>query len=424
MWKYRINVEFYSHYFYNINISYWITNIKLFNVPYFTDNTLLADHGDQIVVKQAAEISILAYLGYSIGLLLQSGRHRHIGSLQKINLRDSRLMRKGGQWVFLLGAVISVASIAFTTGFSKYLLAGYAGRSLLKQEVGPIEIGLYVSIIGLFSIFVANMISERKENLSKIFIAVIFIFFFLYISFLGIRRPFFLLGLGLLAGYSIVHHRPTLTRILPIALLAFFFLTTFSQYRQLISTVGIVETVVFIQDNASWKWLDVSTGELGAPFRTLTDYIRIDGVWRENLLGASYAQTPAYVLPSFLTGGIQSLSVKYTHTFFSDDFIGIGGNMGFSPVTEAFLNYGPIGVFFVFIIFGFGLGKANRWFYSIGRGRTAYIVLFMMLVPWTAFFMRLDMASFAKGFLYSQLVPFFILYLLLIFYKSRRRARY
>jgi len=47
-----------------------------------------------------------------------------------------------------------------------------------------------------------------------------------------------------------------------------------------------------------------------------------------------------------------------------------------------------------------------------------------MLVPWTAFFMRLDMASFAKGFLYSQLVPFFILYLLLIFYKSRRRARY
>lgn len=396
--------------------------IYSFSVP--VSNVFLGNDINQNIIKDASNISILAYFSYCVGILLQSGKHRHIGSLKMISSKDAKFIRKSGQWVFLFGFITSLSAILFTVGFSQYFSAGYAGRSLIKREAGPIEIGLYISLVGFFSIFLANLLSEYKERASKIFVIVFFILFSVYASFLGIRRPLFLLGLGLFAGYSIVYHRPKLKTALPIMLLAFVFLTTFAQYRQLISTVGVLETVAFIQNNASWEWLDISRSELGAPFRTLTDYLGYNQQWREYLLGSSYVQTPLYVLPSFLTGGLQSLSVQYTHTFFSQDFISIGGNMGLSPVTEAFLNFGALGVFFIFAIFGFSLGKANRWFHSVGRGKTVYIILFMILVPWTAFFMRLDMASFAKGFLYSQLIPFLLFCLLFILYKSQSRVRH
>ena len=156
---------------------------------------------------------------------------------------------------------------------------------------------------------------------------LVFLVFFFYISFLGIRRPLFLLGVGLLSGYSLIRHRPKLGIALSIGVISFVFLTTFAQYRQLISSAGVEETIVFIQDNASLEWLDVSNTELGAPFRTLTDHIQGQSINDGLLFGSSYVQTFLYVLPSRITGGLESLSVEYTNRFFSSDFIAIGGNI-------------------------------------------------------------------------------------------------
>lgn len=378
-----------------------------FSVPF--SNALAEREYNQEVLRYSTDICMLAYFGFAIGLLLDSGRHRMNAPLSSIGPVEAERMRKAGMLVFLLGAIASVAAIALTTGMSAYLSAGYAGRALLKRDVGPVELGLYVSVVGLFAVFAATILAEKRRQLSKLFIGFVFLFFFFYISFLGIRRPLFLLGVGLLSGYSLIRHRPRFAVAMPIGVVAFAFLTTFAQYRQLISTVGISATIDFIQDNASAEWIDVSNTELGAPFRTLVDYLGNESQAGELLLGSSYLESIPYTLPSFITGGMQSLSVKYTYHFFSSDFISIGGNMGLFPVTEAYLNFGVVGAFAIFLLFGFLLSRSNRWFHRVGRGGATYIILFMMLVPWTAFFMRLDMASFFKGFLYSQLVPFLLL---------------
>jgi len=380
--------------------------IYSFSVP--LSNSISSRDYDQNLVRAAAETCMLSYAGYSLGLLLDSGKHRRTASLHQISQRDSDVMRRSGMAVFFIGAISSVMAIVLTSGLSVYLSAGYAGRALLKREVGPVELGLYFSIVGLFGIFASTLLATKSRPISKFFVAFVFLFFFFYISFLGIRRPLFLLGLGLLAGYSLIKHRPKLITALPIGIVAFAFLTTFAQYRQLISSAGLDETIDFVRDNASAEWFDVSNTELGAPFRTLMDYMTL-GLESNSLLpGESYIQTLAYALPGFITGGLQSLSVQYTHLFFSADFISIGGNMGLFPVTEAYLNFGPSGAFAVFVIFGFLLSKANRWFHAAGRIKPNHIILFMMLIPWCAFFMRLDMASFVKGFLYSQIVPLLI----------------
>lgn len=391
--------------------------IYSFSVP--LSNALTEKQYNQDIVRDAADICMLSYLGFAIGLLLDSGHHRRNAILYRFGWADAERMRKSGMWVFFMGAVASFAAIALTSGLSAYLSAGYAGRALLKREAGPVELGLYISIVGLFAVFAAVNHTGKRSPISKVFVALVFLFFFFYISFLGIRRPLFLLGLGLLSGISLIRHRPKMIVALPIGLLAFAFLTTFAQYRQLISTAGINETLLFIQSNASVEWFDVSDTELGAPFRTLMDYLGDDRRRTGMLLGSSYLESILYVFPSFLTGRLESLSVEYTNTFFSSDFISIGGNMGLFPVTEAYLNFGAFGAFVIVLLFGIFLSKVNRWFHGVGRGRASHIILFMMLVPWTAFFMRLDFASFSKGFLYSQLVPYFLIVVLSKLQKSR-----
>lgn len=393
-----------------------------FSVP--LSNALVEKQYSQDAVRYAADICILAYLGFSIGLLLDSGRHRTNASLIRIGPAEVERLRKSGMLVFLLGAIASVAAIVLTTGISTYLSAGYAGRALLKREVGPVELGLYVSIVGLFAVFVSTSLAEKRTQLSKGFLVLLFLFFFFYISFLGIRRPLFLLGFGLLAGYSLIRHRPSLSVALPIGVVAFAFLSTFAQYRQLISTAGINETIDFIQANASAEWFDVSNTELGAPFRTLIDHLGVKNHSGDLLLGGSYFESIPYVLPSFINGGMQSLSVEYTNRFFSSDFIAVGGNMGLFPVTEAYLNFGSLGAFVIIFLFGLLLSRSNRWCHRVGRGKSTYIILFMMLVPWTAFFMRLDMASFFKGFFYSQLVPFILLAAFTNLQKSWAKRRF
>jgi oligosaccharide repeat unit polymerase len=233
--------------------------------------------------------------------------------------------------------------------------------------------------------------------------------FIAYVGYLGIRRPIFLLVGGLFATYSVVHFRPKLLTALLIAIPVFLLFSTFSQYRQIISAEGPVATIEFIRDNASIDWLDVSNSELGAPFRTLYD--ELPNVDREgHLYGRSYLIAPLYMLPSSINHGATSLSIDYTARYFDPRFIMIGGNMGYFPVTEAYYNFGLPGVVLMFALMAALLGHVNNRFFERWRGSPLAVAFFAVMIPWVAFFMRLDFASFAKSFLYSQFLCFPALY--------------
>lgn len=321
--------------------------------------------------------------------------------------------------LFFIGLAMSFVAVVLTVGFEAYLSAGYAGRALLKRDAGPIEIGLYVCATSLVTIFCVRHIYQRHGSFEKIFLYSALLIFIAYVAYLGIRRPIFLLVGGLFAGYSAIYFKPRVLRSALIVIPIFIILSSFAQYRQIISSEGPAATVEFIRDNASIAWLDISDNELGAPFRTLYD--ELPNIDRDGYLyGRSYLSVPAYMLPTAINGGATSLSMEYTQRYFDPRFISIGGNMGYFTATEAYYNFGILGCILMFALMAILLGRLNGRFFEHWRGSPLAVTFFAILIPWVAFFIRLDFGSFAKSYFYSQFLCFPILYILAQFFKPSK----
>lgn len=352
-------------------------------------------------------LCLLACLGFSVGCFFgESARKWRVGTHRSFEI-DVKACRRSGYFTFFVSIAFSVVAIASTVGLSAYANAGYAGRALLKREAGPIELGLYSAVIGLIFILISYLCNKRPRKIDLIFFVLSTFTFVAYVSTLGIRRPTFLLILASLACVAIVRRKVGLSKAILFGIPLFLLFATFAQYRQVLSDSGLFEALYFISQNFSGDWFNVADTELGAPFRTLTDtldrYRSFDYIW-----GKSYLITPIYILPSSFTGGVESMSMIYTREFFSDGFIAIGGNMGYFPVTEAYVNFGRIGLLIIFLVFALILSKLNFALHVRSNPNLIYIVFCCVLVPWLAFFMRLDVASFMKGFMYSQIVPLYI----------------
>ena len=358
------------------------------------------------VVESAYLICQLSNFGYAIGLLFTAHKQYKIEKNQTFTSfqMNANLIRLYGYLVVAAGVMFSFAIVLATVGIQSYITAGYAGRALIKRQAGPVELGLYFSVVGLVMIFTAHIATSKKKFKDSLFLFSTALLFVGYVSFLGIRRPTFLLLLALISVYSILKHRPKPFLAFVGGVPVFLLLTTFAQYRQVLGSSGLRGTVEFIQENYSVEWFDFSRTELGAPFKTLY-YTLSDSMGVQFYYGWSYLSSVFYVLPSALNGGMKSLSVKYTHAYFSEDFISIGGNMGYFPATEAFVNFGYLGPIFVFCVIAIFLSHINYKMHK-QKNRDFFItILFALAVPWLAFLIRLDFASFLKGFLYSQLIP-------------------
>jgi len=311
-----------------------------------------------------------------------------------------------GFFMIFFGLSSAFLAIFMTTGFSAYLDAGYAGRALLKREVGPVELGLYYSIVGyLFVVYDWFFGRPRRRFLLGLFLILFLVLFVAYVSFLGIRRPSFFLVMSLLFIYFLrVRGRVPLFALVLVFLIVLLF-GIFASFRQVLSDHGVAEAIFFVFSEFSFSWLDLSSSELGAPFRAMLDvreYWFPEGFrWGETYLGAIIG-----IIPSGIYKYSDSLSVEYTNYFFSEDYIAIGGNMGFFPVAEGYFNFGALGVALEFFIVGWLVKKIENL--AVCHGGAIPVVMYAIVVPWYFFFLRTDVSAFAKSFFYSVLVVFIV----------------
>lgn len=324
-----------------------------------------------------------------------------------------------GLSVIILGTLALIIAIGATSGFSAYFQAGYAGRALLKREVGPVELGLYYIVVGyLFVAFNWLFRTSGRRSVGKGFFLLSFLgVFVVYVSFLGIRRPSFFMVFSLITLYFLSIRGKASKSILLLALFMAFLFGIFAQFRQVLSDHGAMEALAYVFTHFDFSWFDLSSSELGAPFRTMLDvkdsWIADGWQW-----GQSYLDALVNVFPSSMVKYRDSLSVQYTNTFFTQDYIAIGGNMGFFPVTEAYLNFGALGVFFEFFILGLFIKYVeNR---AVEQADVVHTVICAIMVPWFFFFLRTDFSSFLKSFTYS-IIPVFFAYLLFTMTQTLRR---
>lgn len=310
--------------------------------------------------------------------------------------------------IIIIGFLALVVAISLTVGFSAYLNAGYAGRALLKREAGPIELGLYYLIVGY--LFIANAWLYKEERKFHFWLTVFLIFFLLgfvaYVCILGIRRPSFFIVISCLFLYFLKVQGKVSKKIILLSGGCVFLFGIFASFRQVLSDHGAVEALNFVLENFDLTWLDLSVTELGAPFRAM---LAIQDGWGAQgfLYGESYFDGLLNLFPSSILKFRDSLSVRYTNEFFSDDYIAIGGNMGFFPVAEAYLNFGAPGVFFEFFVLGILIKFIeNR---AIKRVDSIFSIIYAIMGPWFFFFLRTDFSSFLKSFFYS-IIPVFIMH--------------
>lgn len=362
-----------------------------------------SDAGVRFVVVMCALAAAAQFVGY-----------RYAGggeaNLKRVVMRQrDRLTVYFGFFMIVFGLLSAFLAVFMTTGFSAYLDAGYAGRALLKREVGPVELGLYYSIVGyLFVVYDWFFGRPRRRFLLGLFLIFFLVLFVAYVSFLGIRRPSFFLVMSLLFIYFLkIRGRVPLFSLMFVFLIVFLF-GIFASFRQVLSDHGVAEAVFFVFSEFSFSWLDLSSSELGAPFRAMLDvreYWFPEGFrWGGTYLGALIG-----IIPSGIYKYSDSLSVEYTNYFFSENYIAIGGNMGFFPVAEGYLNFGALGVALEFFAVGWFVKKVENL--AVCRGGAVPVVMYAIMVPWYFFFLRTDVSAFAKSFFYSVVVVFLVYYI-------------
>jgi len=343
-----------------------------------------------------------------VGLLFfLVGYHNPLGSnlarmFPPLPRRWGKRRTKVISYVYLLLGVALFLGLISIVGVLTYFQAGYAGRAWLKREFGPLELGLYIIQIGLVLHIFYYSLAKKRPPFGVI---AAYALYLLLIMKIGIRRP--LLGL-LLASLAVWHYRVKKISFRQAVVITIVFgsaLVLFAFVRQPIASQGFIAGIKYFINNFSWAWFDLSRTELGAPFRNLLDILTIVPDEIGYLYGSSYWQSLENLLPRFVhPSRPPTLSEWYTNTFFPEAFIQAGGNMGFFIISEAYINWGVIGVMIVM----FGWGVLLKAFYAYMKSdltNTSALFLYSISLAWIVFVMRIDFAGAFKGFLITTFLP-------------------
>ena len=156
------------------------------------------------------------------------------------------------------------------------------------------------------------------------------------------------------------------------------------------------------------KQINPANSELGAPVQTLADIERSVPSIEPFQFGRTYLEIPAILVPKIIwPGRPQGPGIWYASRFYPR-YAEAGGAYAFSPVAEAYLNFGPIGIVLSFVAVGAILGLLERkLMYPCGLSIWA-AVAYAVTVPYIIMFSRLDAATFVKSLCVGTLAPLFI----------------
>jgi len=361
---------------------------------FFSDERLNEQH------YYATFLIILAMLSFVVGYhFCKSLAQSNNNNRQNIYIHNSIISKS----YFFLVSLSGIALFLFCyvvvakIGFIEYFFTSRAGRSILVKpySVYMIFVDLF-NIISVISLF--QYLQTKKKKFKKIFILISSIAI-LHAIFTISRNNLVLILLPLIYTYHYFGY------IKPKIIASTFFIGLLVA----IFWKKVLFALIFSNFNSIDLTIDMPN-EFYAWHPIAQDLLKLD----LNLYGSSYYDAIASLIYPFYDA--DNLSIWYVKNFEFDVFAK-GGGRGFSNVLEAYLNFGILGVFFVFLILGF-----IAYLFQLKAKKSIYMFFpYVFSLSFIHRIFRSDFLSLTKTWWWMYFISFIII---LIFFKPISKNEY
>ena len=160
------------------------------------------------------------------------------------------------------------------------------------------------------------------------------------------------------------------------------------------------------------KALNPATNEFGVGFANFNELYISDEY--KFLLGKSYIEGLAITVPSFMYLGEKPKQITYVFRdqyFYSESLRSSIAGTGFSPILEAYWNFGFLGIFLVYIIYGYVISRLDFYY---KRKNVFFFSIYLAISPFVITFHRTAFGDIISSIILKVIV-------LLIIYVSRTK---
>lgn len=308
-----------------------------------------------------------------------------------------------GILMYCTGLILFFLNYQRIGGFFHYiLLQRGVGMTLLSQTRGSLPYSSFV-FSGIAIVYYNFFNTKDKKAL---YISLLFLLVWIILMIVQGDRRYIVYSLIIIYGIWIIQKDIRVRinkKIVIYAIIIYICLTFFAQVRFLISPT--INDEMKIQDDITWitehiniNWFLPGENEFAGPYFTLLYSIENKS---KLLYGASYISSIANILPRSLYPGSKPLTIAqdfalFIHNSYMSNFPFVVG-WGYSPITEAYNNFGLFGIFIIFVIYGLILSYIR----ILKKKGIFGILIYSMILPELMNFNRIDFSSILQEFFFN-----------------------
>ena len=307
----------------------------------------------------------------------------------------------------LLGVLGLLATARFfmaSGGAAAVQEATYAGRGLAMRGQGLWLIGL--DLIGLAGLVIYyDSLTRGRRLRARVVVLSVLTFLFLWLLFIGSRGALLRFAVAVVAVRSVAGLSITRRQAIAGGTVLLFATLAHSWVGRDLSLLTRVDWRA-----VPYFTLNPANGEFGSVVPTLADVVAEVPRSHDYRWGATYVEALGVIVPRAVWPSRPFAPGEWYAARFYSEVWESGGGYGFSPVAEAYLNYGIAGVLLLAML----LGALLFWIEQAVLAAAApspKAILFALAIPWLAFSWRLDAASVIKNYAVLNVAPFGLLLL-------------
>lgn len=312
----------------------------------------------------------LSIIGYILGIII-GFNPKSTKSFIAMNQLKIKNNFKISIFLAALAGIMTIVDF-FRVGGISTLLQGKAiyfeAISNLSPTLPNVEIAKIASVI-----FISNLVISKKKNIilnyKSLFLKfIIFISPYIYIlTISGSRGSILIFIFIIITGYRYFDRSIYINKKYIVLLVISYFAMAFIYInRPVLPYVVSTGDWSVISENMKNKELVIEglmpgSNEFTAAFGNFNEYFLSDN--KELLLGKSYIKDINIMIPTFLypEGKPKSITYEFRDKFFySQSLVSDVASTGFSALLEAYMNFGMIGILFLYILFGYFIGNIEK----------------------------------------------------------------